>query len=362
MNYFSLIDRNLQKKLRSHSEIDDFFLDSINNKKIKYTIKSGEGILFNNKNIDIHHHSGFVKSNNKRIFYQYWEIDETKPIIFFIHGNAENSSTHPLFIYNCINNGFNFFTFDQEGHGDSDGIRGSFSSFDQYIQHTNNLLSICLKIFGKNSKTPPLIFTGFSVGGLIALYYLLCAYYKKGDQDLQKNAQFIKKIFLFAPYLRNHKRIMPRIMECFLRINPFKFSTLKLMRAESQKKIFTCDVKFYINMYKNLSDNKTFLSRRWKDKRIHRLNSLHWLTNLIKAQQKTFKMSKKLQKEKLIPIYFFVNDNDLVVDNIRTNKIYKNLLPFSTLIIQNNFFHEFLDYEDMRSKIFLDKFFKFIEE
>ncbi|HOJ64620.1 MAG TPA: alpha/beta fold hydrolase [Spirochaetota bacterium] len=350
------MDRELQKRLRINVNLKDKF--KFNGSYIDYKIISSQGIIFSD-DIDKFHSYGFLKNKGRKIFYQSWILDNKKPFIFFLHGNAENSTTHPAFIYNCIKKGYNFISFDQIGYGDSDGLRGIIKSFDEYIENVDIVFEYFYNKLKENC--PIFYFAGFSMGGLELLYYLI--FYKKYSNS--KKVESIKKGFLFAPYLKNHKRLINSFLEYYFLIFNRCFSYKKLLREDSQKAIFENDDQFYINLYKNLSDNRDFLIRRKKDIRIHRLNSNKWLSIMIKSQReiknKIFS-SKEIDNIKNISLYFFINENDLVVDNTIVVEYCKKLGLMDNLFLQKSFYHDFLDYEDERINYFYKRFFELLEE
>ena len=188
------IDFDLQKKLRDFVKIEDSLY--FENKKIFFEINSDIGIVYLDEGINKYHYSGYIKNNrNIRLFYQYWLIDPFRPTIFFLHGNAENSSSHPLFFFYLLKKGFNILTFDQEGYGSSDGIRGTIVNADYYFENIeliykffyNKLLllrkgAVNIK---KNDEInyPEFIFIGFSMGGFEVIYFYLIYFYNKTKEN-----------------------------------------------------------------------------------------------------------------------------------------------------------------------------------
>ncbi len=350
------LDRNLQKRLRESVNFSDNFL--FRGQSISYAILSKKGLIFNDK-LNQFHSYGFLKNKNKNIFFQHWLIDYSKPFIFFLHGSGENSSTHQSFIYGCIKAGYNFISFDQIGYGDSDGIRGIIKSFDQYIETVELVFDYFYNKIKEKNKKPVFHFVGFSMGALQLLYYLI--FYNRYAKNNEK-INSIKSAILLAPYLKNHKRLINPFLELYLLIFNKCYCFTKILRENSQKEVLEKDVDYYINLYKNLTDNKNFLIRRKKDTRIHRLNSKKWLFFMIKAQneikKRIYYCSKTIKELKKFNIYFFINEKELIVDNSIIFKYAKNLNIETNIFFQKNFYHDFLDYEDERiekfNKIFFD--------
>ncbi|MCX8057994.1 MAG: lysophospholipase [Spirochaetes bacterium] len=392
------IDFNLQKKLREKVSIEDSFI--FNDKKYYYKIDSDEGLVFYDEGINKYHFFGYINNDRgKKIFYQYWLLDPLKPTIFFIHGNAENSSSHPLFLFYFIKRGYNILTFDQEGYGSSDGIRGTIEDLDYYFQNIdlvykfyyNKLLFLkkgALNLVSTNElKDPEFIFIGFSMGGFEVFYYLFLfltkTYINNKNNNKKKwdNCEFrylnsVKKIILLCPWLYTHKRLTNHFILFLISIFYKFFNPYILLSQKTQNEIFKKGEEFYIELYKNLTDNYDYLKRRFKDKRIHRLRSIRWLAYITKYQNDLYKYIKKLSilfnnkknKSDLLNlrnileyycknIIFYIGENDIIVDQKRIYKISEIIQSISkekNLYSLPGFCHDFLDYDEKRLNIFLD--------
>lgn len=373
------IDFDLQKKLRDFVKIEDSLY--FENKKIFFEINSDIGIVYLDEGINKYHYSGYIKNNrNIRLFYQYWLIDPFRPTIFFLHGNAENSSSHPLFFFYLLKKGFNILTFDQEGYGSSDGIRGTIVNADYYFENIeliykffyNKLLllrkgAVNIK---KNDEInyPEFIFIGFSMGGFEVIYFYLIYFYNKTKENKNELKFFnsIKTIILLCPWLNTHKRITNPFILKFLKYLYKIFNPYILMSQETQRMILSKDENFYIELYKNLTDNYEYLKRRFKDTRIHRLRSMRWLSNITKCQHELYKFIKKICKNKdkesfiklLQNIYIFIGEKDIIVDNERTlniSKLISNITKSSNIFVLKDYFHDFLDYDKEKLEPFFSK-------
>lgn len=344
------IDEKLQKWLRENINYEGSF--RFGKKEVRYNIRSKYGINFNDAAIDAKKTAGFFKNRiNQSLFYQYWIIDENRPLIFFIHGNAESSTTHPLFLYNLLSLKYNLFVFDQVGYGDSDGVRGIFDSFGNYIDNIDDFIKFTLN--NNNLNKNDIYLAGFSTGALEVLFYYIFKN-KNRDKEVYKNT---KKIFLLSPFFRSHRRLVNIPTEIFLILFNRLFGKNRLIRQSEQKKILENNEDFYIQTYKNLTDNAEFLKRRRRDTRIYKVNSNRWISRIILAQNKLYSYIILNRREiikniKDIKVYFYISENDLVVDNRQTLKIAKLLNLQSNVILSKNAYHDFLDYEDARGEAF----------
>lgn len=388
------IDWQLQEKLRKPVFIEDTF--SFNNTKIHFKISSEEGLIFYDEGINKYHNYGYIKNyKQKNIFYQSWIVNPLNPSCFFIHGNAENSSSHPKFFYFLFKNGINVFSFDQEGYGNSDGIRGTFDSFHDYIINLDLIYTHFFKkltflrkgmnnLKGKKKKKvkleyPEFYFFGFSMGGLQTLYYVylynclskklnLFKFHQKKNLINYNKIFSIKKIFLLNPWLSNHPRLISPLNYFLLKNFKFLFSKNKLLRQDAQRLLLDDNRKkveeLYLKMYKNLTDNKKYLIRRAKDTRIHRLVSKYWLSDIA---QKQIKLKKLIKNKKFFNTYFsnynketiykpefyiFLSKNDIIVNNIYTENLFKNSFFNYSIYWLENFYHDFLDYDNNKFNTF----------
>ncbi|HPB47703.1 MAG TPA: alpha/beta fold hydrolase, partial [Exilispira sp.] len=179
----------IQKELQKPIFFEDCFLQD--NRQIYFSISSEKGLEYLDSGINGFHNYGIKKVNIKLkkkvesydIFYQYWLTDPDSPSIFFLHGNAENSSTHPKFFHYFLSKNYNVFTFDHIGHGSSSGYRGILYDYSEYIetiiqifQFYHNILKNSQNIKYKNKKVktkePTWILAGFSMGGLLAVDFI----------------------------------------------------------------------------------------------------------------------------------------------------------------------------------------------
>jgi len=112
-----------------------------------------------------------IFGSKHEVFSQLW-TNEKKPkaIVILVHGLGEHCgrySTH--FAEHFINNGFAILTFDLPGHGKSSGKRGCIKS----AQYLSNIIRGAIDFARKMYPDVPVFMYGHSLGGEIALWYLL---------------------------------------------------------------------------------------------------------------------------------------------------------------------------------------------
>ncbi len=119
-----------------------------------------------------------------RLFYRNWQIAEPKAVVIRVHGFGSHSGRSTHIGQFLLENGSNFSSYDQRGHGKSEGIRG-------YVDTFQDLLDDLLH-FVKLSRIPscPSFLLGSSLGGLISLLFSI------------KNPKAIAGTIASAPFLK----------------------------------------------------------------------------------------------------------------------------------------------------------------
>lgn len=112
------------------------------------------------------------KSNDGlEIFGQKWENENIAPkaIICLVHGFGEHSSRYEHIAKYFTDNQYAVITYDARGHGRSEGKRGHFSSYDEFLNDVANLL----KQAASNFPTLPIIIYGHSMGAQVVANFCI---------------------------------------------------------------------------------------------------------------------------------------------------------------------------------------------
>jgi alpha-beta hydrolase superfamily lysophospholipase len=88
--------------------------------------------------------------------------EKTKGVVIQFHGNAENISSHYLSVAWLLNYGYDVFTFDYRGYGQSTGL----PSFPEVVTDTGKVFSFVNDLYKNNPV--PVIICGQSLGSVIA--------------------------------------------------------------------------------------------------------------------------------------------------------------------------------------------------
>ncbi len=111
-------------------------------------------------------------NNNKetRLFVQVWEPTfKPKAFICLVHGIGEHSSRYHIWAEQFVNKGFAVISFDQKGHGLSEGKRGVITSYSDFMEDIDFILDEGSRRF----KDIPCFLYGHSMGGGEVLNHLI---------------------------------------------------------------------------------------------------------------------------------------------------------------------------------------------
>ncbi|MFY3739710.1 MAG: alpha-beta hydrolase superfamily lysophospholipase [Candidatus Nitrosomirales archaeon] len=108
----------------------------------------------------------FPTNNGLNIFYRHWEGIEHDSVILCIHGLASDSRIYDYLAIKSSSLGHNVYAIDLPGYGQSDGEKGDVS-FDLTI----NALHDVVAQISETNHNAKIFMLGFSLGGLLALWY-----------------------------------------------------------------------------------------------------------------------------------------------------------------------------------------------
>jgi len=118
----------------------------------------------------IQHQEGwFTGHRGVRLYRQSWLPDgDARAAILLIHGLFEHSGRYANLVNHLVPQGYAICSFDQRGHGKSDGLRGYVERFDDFMEDLQIFHGIVLGQFAGRRE---FIF-GHSIGGTIGAIYM----------------------------------------------------------------------------------------------------------------------------------------------------------------------------------------------
>lgn len=112
--------------------------------------------------------SYFRGERDFRIAYQ---VDRPEPFhanVLIVHGSAEHRGRYRHVVQALVNAGFQVYSFDHRGHGESDGIKGDVEHFGYFVEDLKQMVGI----IKEKDPEQPLFLVAHSLGGLISLHFL----------------------------------------------------------------------------------------------------------------------------------------------------------------------------------------------
>jgi alpha-beta hydrolase superfamily lysophospholipase len=117
-----------------------------------------------------HTEGKFTGAGGLELFYQAWQPDTPpRAVIPAVHGLGEHSGRYLNVVNRLAPHGYSLYGFDLRGHGRSAGQRGYINAWEEYREDVRAFLHLV------SAQAPgyPLFLLGHSLGGLIALEYVL---------------------------------------------------------------------------------------------------------------------------------------------------------------------------------------------
>lgn len=111
----------------------------------------------------------FLSFDQAKIVYREWLVAPVKGNIVVVHGAGEHSSRYAHVVEHFNQLGFNVFTWDARGHGESDGQQGYVERWKCFRQDIQCYFDAVRGSFAGQ----PVFLLGHSLGGLKTLDYLL---------------------------------------------------------------------------------------------------------------------------------------------------------------------------------------------
>lgn len=157
----------------------------------------------------------FVTHDGLTLFTQWWTPEgEARAVVLLVHGYAEHSGRYDHVAEPFVDRGAAVYAYDQRGHGRSDGQRAYVDRFEQYLADLDQFRH---RVEDRTPDVPVFLF-GHSMGGLVALLYVL-----NYDPDL-------RGLLLSAPAIEINPDLAP-LLRPFAKLLGRLFPTLPTVRS-----------------------------------------------------------------------------------------------------------------------------------
>jgi len=118
----------------------------------------------------IHREGEFAGHGGLRLYWQAWLPEGgSSAVVIVVHGYAEHGGRYGNLVDRLVPRGIAVYALDQRGHGRSEGPRGHVGRFSELIA---DLHAFRVRI-EEEERGKPIFLLGHSLGGLVAVRYLL---------------------------------------------------------------------------------------------------------------------------------------------------------------------------------------------
>jgi len=108
--------------------------------------------------------------HNTQFYGQYFKAEAAKAAVILVHGMGEHSGRYTNFVIpKLLENSLSVITYDQFGHGKTEGKRGHNPNFEAVLTCIDHITSKAKEVFGNI----PLLLYGHSMGGNVVINYTL---------------------------------------------------------------------------------------------------------------------------------------------------------------------------------------------
>lgn len=264
-----------------------------------------------------------LKHGNK-IFIRSWlPKQNTKKCILVIHGLGEHSGRYEDFALKLIKKNIGIYSLDLPGHGKSDGKKGHIKKFSEFLNATEQSL-IHIR---RNHLDCPIILFGHSLGGLIALNFLI----DRESREIESaiiSSPWIKLAIEVPKYLLNIQKVFKNIFPSLTlnnRINP-----------------------------SDLSKDQIIINKYINDRQVHDRISLKLYSEVMDSIKVVKEKSNKIKIKTLI----YHGKNDRLISYLGSDEISKKISNTEFYLL-NNVFHE--PHNDIEKDLVFNKIYKFLE-
>lgn len=106
-----------------------------------------------------------VALDGRKVFFNKWEVQNSKITIALVHGMGEHSGRYDAFAQYFNENEISVLAMDIFGHGNTEGKKGHTSKMDDYLWQIDLLINVTKQQFKDNK----IVLYGHSMGGCLVL-------------------------------------------------------------------------------------------------------------------------------------------------------------------------------------------------
>lgn len=265
----------------------------------------------------------FEGANAVKLFYQGWypnfangsQHDSVRGVLALVHGLGEHSGRYANVIAGLTASGYAVFSFDNQGHGRSDGQRGHINQWQDYRDN----IRAFLHLVRQREPEAPLFLMGHSLGGLIVLDYVL-----RNQEKSHFRAFQIQGMVVSAPP-----------------IQPTTMGPSKLVRIATARLLSGIFPRLSLKMDLHegaLSRDPEVIVQMKNDPLTHTYVTVRWGTEFLRTKD----WVKDNFQQLMLPILIIHGDADPLIDAAGSQALFDQLAPVAdkTLYLYPGSYHE----------------------
>ena len=171
-------------------------------------------------------------NHNIKFFGQYWQTSSTHSVIILLHGMGEHSARYANFVIpEFLKNNISVITYDQFGHGKTQGKRGHNPGYEAVLDCIDIVVNKAITLFGDI----PVFLYGHSMGGNVVINYVLKR--KNNLIGVIATSPFLKLAFQPPYWKLSLGKFLQKIVPSFTMGNELDVNALSRDKNEVEKYI-----------------------------------------------------------------------------------------------------------------------------
>lgn len=233
---------------------------------------------------------GSFKNNDaQNLIYRAFIPEGTKASVIFVHGLGEHSLKYDAFAERFYRERIAAFSYDQRGHGRSEGKRGHINRFEELVEDLRRFVDI-VKV---QTLKQDVYLIGQSLGGVVSIIYAI------------EYSSQIKGVVLSSPVFRL-KNPPSEVETAIVKTLNFFVPTLTLFNRIP---------------FEDISHDEGAILETKKDRLSHRLISIRLYLEMVKSMKYVYDNITKIK----VPVLLLHGTGDKVTDVDATKEFFEGL-------------------------------------
>ena len=263
----------------------------------------------------------FASHDGVNIFYRQFQAADERARLVIAHGLGEHSGRYGNVVNRLLPANYSLWIPDHRGHGQSGGKKGHVLNFEQYLLDLRLMVELAKEGLPEGRK---IFLLGHSMGGLIALYFVL------------QNPELIDGVIASSPALGMVIEV-PAVKNALGQVMSFLWPGLLLGNELDATKI---------------SRDESVVKAYQNDPLVHDRVSARWFTEMLSTMQEVNRQASRMQ----IPVLMQVAGDDHLVNAQSSKQFFEKLtVADKTLHMYDGLYHEiYNELDEQRQKVLGD--------